>query len=430
LSNWLRKGKISSVQLTKIYLERLKKYGPKLECVITLTESLALQQAAAADREIAAGKWRGPLHGIPYGLKDLFDTKGIATTWGAESYQNRVPDSDATIVQKLQNAGAVLVAKLTLGALAYGDIWFGGQTKNPWNLKQGSSGSSAGSASAVAAGLVGFAIGTETWGSISSPSARCGIVGFRPTFGRVSRHGAMALCWSLDKVGPLTRTVDDAALVFAAIAGVDTNDAAAIDAPVFLNFNNSIEKIKIGFVESEYSGPRQTPYDRNLLEKLRELKADVAPISIPKEPYAEIINMLISVEGAAAFDEMTRANQDDLLKWQADNAWPNTFRMTRLVPAVEYMQARRVRRKFMKIADDLFKNVDAIIAPASHGDLHALTNMTGQPALTLRIGRRDTGVPICATLWAPLFRDEQLLRIGRVIEEKVGLRALHPKVDW
>ncbi len=426
LSHWLRTRRITSERLTEIYLGRLKKHGPGLECVVTLMEESALAQARRADREIAAGRYRGPLHGVPWGAKDLFDTKGTRTTWGAEPWMDRIPDRDAAVVRRLDEAGAVLVAKLTMGALAYGDIWFGGKTRNPFKREQGSSGSSAGSASAAAAGLVGFALGTETYGSIASPSARCGATGFRPTFGRVSRAGAMALCWSLDKVGPIARTVEDCALALDAIAGRDAEDPATIDLPLNIDMTAGIAGMRVGYPKAEYEGDGAGEADRAGLEALKRLGVSLVPIEISAGNYGEVIFFLISVEAAAAFDEMTRSGRDETLKWQADEAWPNTFRMTRLAPAVEYMQARRLRRRFMTTAAELFGKVDAIIAPRAHGALHAMTNMTGQPAVTIRQGFREDGTPSAVTLWGGLFDDARLLRLGAGLERELGLWKRRP----
>ncbi len=428
LSRWIRTRKITSERLTEIYLGRLKKHGPGLECVVTLMEESGLAQARRADKEIASGRYRGPLHGVPWGAKDLFDTKGTRTTWGAEPWMDRVPDRDAAVVRRLDEAGAVLAAKLTLGALAYGDIWFGGKTRNPFNREQGSSGSSAGSASAVSAGLVGFALGTETYGSIASPSARCGATGFRPTFGRVSRAGAMALCWSLDKVGPIARTVEDCAMVLEAVHGPDGEDAATSDLPLNIDMTAGIAGMRVGYPKAEYESENANEADRKGLEALGRLGVSLVPIEIPEGKYGEVIFFLISVEAAAAFDEMTRSRRDETLKWQADEAWPNTFRMTRLSPAVEYMQARRVRRRFMTTAAELFAKVDAIIAPREHGALHALTNMTGQPAVTIRQGFREDGTPSGVTLWGGLYEDARLLRLGAALEREIGLWQRRPKL--
>ncbi len=433
LSHWVKSGQLACERLARIYFDRLKRLDAKLLAVITLCEERALAQAKALDAELKAGKWRGPLHGIPWGAKDLFDTAGIATTWGAEPWKDRVPETDAAVVKRLDAAGAILVAKLSLGALAYGDIWFGGRTNNPWKLDQGSSGSSAGSAATTAAGCVAFAIGTETYGSIMSPSSRCGTTGFRPTFGAVSRAGAMALSWSLDKVGPICRSVEDCAIVLDAIAGADAADPATIDVPLAIDVSGdaakSIDGLTIGWLASEFEGPRVSAGDHAVVDALKASGAKLVPVTVPKGPYGDVIFFLISVEGAAAFDEMTRFDEDDQLKWQAREAWPNTFRTARLFPAVEFMQARRLRRRFMQVARDVFANVDVLIAPQNHGDLHALTNMTGQPALTLRTGFRKDGTPTAITAWAGLFDDAKLLRLGRALEAALGVSDKRPPID-
>lgn len=429
LAQWLRKGELTSRRLTEIYLDRLERIGPKLECVITLTPERAIEQAKRADAESAAGKRRGPLHGIPYGLKDLFDTDGIATTWGAEPWRDRVPQRDATVVAKLEEAGAVLVAKLTLGALAYGDIWFGGTTKNPFKPEQGSSGSSAGSAAAVAAGLVGFALGTETWGSIASPSARCGATGLRPTFGRVSRFGAMALCWSLDKVGPIARTVEDAALVLGAIGGRDERDPSTVDAAAVGAPLAALPKgAKVGILADAFEAAGDA--DKALLEALRALDVELVEVELPQWDYAApLIQMIIGVEAAAAFDAMTLSGADDRLKWQSDQAWPNLFRAARFIPAVEFQQARRLRRRLMTEAAPVFRGVNALVAPSNHDVLHAVTNMTGHPAITIRHSFRADGTPRGFTLWGDLYREDLLLPVAHALERKLGLWERRPDVS-
>lgn len=424
LGAWLRSGELTSTRLTEIYLARLERFGPKLECTITLTRELALAQARRADEELKAGNDRGPLHGIPWGAKDLFDTKGIATTWGAEPFRDRVPDRDAAVVTKLEDAGAVLVAKLTLGALAYGDIWFSGVTKNPFKLDQGSSGSSAGSAAATAAGLVGFSLGTETYGSIGSPSARCGATGFRPTFGRVSRFGAMSLCPSLDKVGPICRSAEDCALVLDAIAGYDPRDDGSLDVPLGIDFHLPLEGMRIGRFVAEYE--RASDADQETLAALESLGARFIALDPLKIDPSSLIWITIAVEAAATFERLTLENLDDRLKWQADEAWPNSFRAARFLPAVEFQQVRRLRRRAMKVAAALFSGVDAIVAPQRHGALHALTNLTGQPALTFRQAFRADGTPRAATMWAPLFEDSRLLAIGHALERKLGHSTRRP----
>ncbi len=425
LAHWIETKQVTSERLVRLSLDRLREQGPKLECVVTLVEERAMAQAKRADAEIAAGKHRGPLHGIPWGAKDLFDTAGIATTWGAEPWKDRVPDRDATVVQRLEAAGAVLVAKLSLGALAYGDQWFGGRTRNPWRTSQGSSGSSAGSAAATAAGLVGFALGTETYGSIGSPSARCGATGFRPSFGRVGRSGAMALCWSLDKIGPIARTAEDCALVLDAIWGADPGDPASETgpfAPALAAAGAGLKRLRVGVL----SGEEPTEDDTKVLDALRALGVETAPVAIADGAYGDLIFFLISVEAAAAFDEMTRLDRDDELAWQAPQAWPNTFRAARYVPAVEYLQACRLRRRWQHDASAALDGFDAVIASGRNGSLHALTNLTGHPAITLRSGFRADGTPRGTTLWGRMDGDATLLRVGAALEEKLDLRSRRP----
>jgi len=425
-ANWLRTKQITSVELTQLHLDRLKKHDGKLECVITLTEDAAMEQARQADRELAAGRSRGPLHGLPFGLKDLFDTAGIRSTWGAAPYKDRVPDRNSAVYNRLRDAGAVLCAKLTMGALAYGDIWFGGRTRNPWNIEQGSSGSSAGPAAAAAAGLLPITIGTETYGSIGSPSARCGATGLRPSFGRISRAGAMALCWSLDKAGPICRTVDDCAMALASLNGADPDDAASIDMPLNLDMTRSVRGVRVGFDPSEYESDRATDADRKTLDILRDRGCELVETKLPQGPFGQVIFLLISVEGACAFDELTRSNQDDLMQWQSPQAWPNIFRSTRLFPAVEYLQSSRIRRRYLRLVHDLFRDVDVITAPQRHGAMHALTNMTGQPAITQKHGFRDNGTPRGFTMWGRLYDESTLLRVARAVEQDLDLWTKRP----
>ncbi len=426
LSQWIHNRSISSERLTRIYLKRLKEYGPKLECVVTLMEDEAIAQARRADRELSAGIDRGPLHGLPWGAKDLLDTTNVRTTWGAAPFVDRVPQSDATVVSKLNDAGAVLIAKLTLGALAYGDIWFGGKTRNPWNLEQGSSGSSAGSAAAVASGLCAFTIGTETYGSIMSPSARCGATGFRPTFGLVSRAGAMSLCWSLDKIGPICRSAEDCAYVLDAISGPDELDESTIDIPLNLDMTRNMRDVRVGYLKDEFESDAARDEDRATLAALEGMGCQLTPLSLEGAPYGGIIFFIISVEAAASFDELTRFNLDDQMQWQDDAAWPNTFRTTRLASAVEYMNARRLRRRYMKRAAELFESVDVVIAPSRHGAMHALTNMSGHPALTIRQGFRENGTPFAVTMWGRLFDDGTLLAVGSELERSLGISNRRP----
>ena len=383
LAHWIKTKQITSERLTRIYVARLKRFDPKLRCVITLTEEHALQQARAADAEIAAGKYRGVLHGIPYGAKDLLDTAGIATTYGAEPYRNRVPQTDSAVIRKLNEAGAVLVAKLSLGALALNDVWFGGQTVNPWNLDEGASGSSAGPGAAVAAGLVAFAIGSETEGSIVSPSMRCGVTGLRPTFGRVPRTGAMALAWSLDKLGPMTRSVEDTIAVLAAIQGVAAGDTASIAAPLAFDGANTAKGLRVGYFPKWMQ--EATDVDRAALAKAKELGFTLVEVSLPDWPYGNL-NTILFAEAAASFEEFTFSNQDDQLKMQTPDAWPNSFRQARFLSAVDFVQADRLRRRVAVEMQRVMNEVDMLLVPSLRDEILTITNFTGHPSLTLRAG--------------------------------------------
>lgn len=424
LGELMRTRKITSAELTTMYLDRLKRYGPMLECVITLTEELALEQARRADREIAAGMYRGPLHGIPYGAKDLLAVRGYKTTWGAMPYKDQVIDENATVIGKLEEAGAVLVAKLTLGALAWGDVWYGGTTKNPWDLEQGSSGSSAGSASATAAGLVAFSIGTETWGSIVSPSTRCGTTGLRPTYGRVSRTGAMALSWSMDKIGPLCRTVEDCAIVFDAIRGPDGIDETLIDLPFNYDHRIDLRDLRIGYTKELFDedyGFKET--DSASLDVLRRMGADLIPVELPDYPV-EALAFILSAEAAAAFDELTRSGRDDLMVRQIRYAWPNVFRSARFIPAVEYIQANRVRHQI--IQDMARIDVDVYVAPSFGGDNLLLTNLTGHPCVVLPNGFDEEGHPVSISFIGKLYGEATLLAVARAYQEATDFHTKHP----
>jgi Asp-tRNA(Asn)/Glu-tRNA(Gln) amidotransferase A subunit family amidase len=423
-------GKVTSTELTRMYLARLKKYGPRLECVVTLTEDLALAQAARADEEIAAGRYRGPLHGIPYGAKDLLAVKGYKTTWGAKSYEDQVIDDNATVIERLEEAGAVLVAKLTLGALAMGDVWFGGKTRNPWNYEQGSSGSSAGSASATAAGLVGFAIGTETWGSIVSPSTRCGVVGLRPTFGRVSRAGAMALSWTMDKIGPICRTVEDCALVFDVIRGPDGKDLTVVDLP--FNWDAAIgpDTLRVGYLKKAFDeDPKTKENDIAALEVLRSAGLELVPFELPEDLPVESLAIILDAEAAAAFDELTRSNRDDLLVRQDRGAWPNAFRQARFIPAVEYIQANRVRTLLMQAMADSMKDVDVYVAPSFGGNNLLFTNLTGHPAVVLPNGFDDKGSPTSISFIGGLYKEAETLRVALAYEQATDFHTKHPFLE-
>jgi Asp-tRNA(Asn)/Glu-tRNA(Gln) amidotransferase A subunit family amidase len=398
LSRWIEQRKLTSERLTGIYLRRIEKFDPKLRCVITLTHELALAQARKADEEIAAGKYRGPLHGIPWGGKDLLDTAGIPTTYGAEPFRNRVPRQDAAVVKRLHAAGAVLVAKLSLGALALNDIWFGGQTVNPWLLEEGASGSSAGPGAATAAGLVGFAIGSETGGSIVSPSMRCGITGLRPTYGRVPRTGAMTLCWSLDKLGPMTRTVEDALLVLQAISGPDPGDISSV--PSKLNFDAGlrVKGLRVGYFPSWMKESPATDVDRAALEIIRKLGMLPVEVALPDWPY-DSLNLILFAEGAAAFEELTLSRGVDQLKVQTPDAWPNLFRQARFLSAVDFVQADRFRRKVAEEMARIFSQVDLLLVPSLRDEMLTISNNTGHPSLTMRAGFVE--VSEARSDWAP-----------------------------
>ena len=426
LGELIRKRKITSTDLTKLCLARLKGHGAKLECVITLTEDLALRQAARADAEIASGKYRGPLHGIPYGAKDLLAVRGYRTTWGAMPYKEQVFDENATVIEKLEQAGAVLVAKLTLGALAWGDVWYGGKTRNPWNLEEGSSGSSAGSAAATAAGLVPFAIGTETWGSIVSPATRCGATGLRPTYGRVSRSGAMALSWSMDKIGPICRSVEDCAIVFKAIYGPDGRDPSVVDVPFEYRGRVDFDRVRVGFAKSLFEDESEgKAYDEAALRVLERLGAALVPIEFPDYPV-ESLAFILSAEAAAAFDELTRSNRDDLMVRQVRDAWPNVFRASRFIPAVEYINANRVRYMLIQEMQKVMSTVDVYVAPSFGGDNLLLTNLTGHPCVVLPNGFDEAGCPVSITFVGRLFDEGTLLAVAKAYQDATGFHLKHP----
>jgi len=447
LSQWIKLRQITSERLTNIYLKRLETFDPKLHCVITLTRDHALQQARAADREIAAGKYRGPLHGIPWGAKDLLDTAGILTTYGAEPYRNRVPAKDATVTARLNEAGAVLVAKLSLGSLALNDIWFGGQTKNPWLLEEGSSGSSAGPGAAVAAGLVGFAIGSETQGSIVSPSMRCGVTGLRPTFGRVPRTGAMTLSWSCDKLGPMARSVEDTILVLHAISGPDAADVASVPSKLAFDATVDITRLRVGYIPAWMKTDPATDVDRAALETVKKLGMKLVEVSLPDWPY-DSLNIILFAEAAASFEELTLSHQIDQLKMQVPDAWPNTFRQARFISAVDLVQAERLRRKVAMEMERVFSEVDLLLVPSLRDEFLVITNFTGHPSLTLRAGfvevseaRSDWApdpknplpkfspprrVPYGVTLVGRLFEEGTLAEAGIALEDDFGVAAQRP----
>ena len=424
LSELVRTGQVSSVELTELYLDRLRRYGHRLEAVVTLTDELAMRQARRADAELAAGVYRGPLHGIPWGAKDLLSTEGYRTTWGARPYEEQMIPEDATVVRRLEEAGAVLVAKLTLGALAMGDVWFGGKTRNPWDLEQGSSGSSAGSAAATVAGLVGFAIGTETLGSIVSPATRTGASGLRPTFGRVSRHGAMALSWSMDKIGPLCRSAEDCALVFAAIHGADGRDPTARTLPFDYDGERPLSELRVGYLRSGFEresqgrdeegrerSRRQIELENQALAAVRRLGIDPVPVELPDGLPVEALMIILSAESAAAFDELTRSGRDDLLVAQEAWSWPTSFREARMIPAVEYIQASRVRTMLMGEMEKTMADLDVFITPSYAGSVLLTTNLTGHPAAVVPAGFID-GHPISISFVGALWKDAETVRLA------------------
>ncbi|MHB1273152.1 MAG: amidase [Rhodanobacter sp.] len=447
LAHWVRTRKLSSTRLTQIYIARIKRFDPRLRCVITLLEEHALQQAAQADREIAAGKYRGPLHGIPWGGKDLLDTAGIRTTYGAEPFRHRVPDADAAVVRRLNEAGAVLLAKLSMGALALNDIWFGGQTMNPWLLQEGSSGSSAGPAAATAAGLVGFAIGSETGGSIVSPSMRCGVTGLRPTYGRVPRTGAMTLCWTLDKLGPMARSVEDTMLVLKAISGPDSGDVASVPSRLDYDADAPVKGLRVGYFPDWMKDAAATDVDRASLAAMRRLGMVPTAVSLPDWPY-DSLNLILFAEAAAAFEELTLSGKADQLSMQVPDAWPNLFREARFLSAVDFVQADRLRRKVAVEMARLMSSVDLLLVPSLRGEMLVISNNTGQPSLTLRTGfvevaqaRSDWApdpqrplptfspsrrVPYGVTLIGRLFEEGTIARAGLALEREMGVANARP----
>ena len=447
LSRWIEQRKLSSARLAQIYLTRLERFDPKLRCVITLTRDLAMAQAKKADEEIGAGKYRGPLHGIPWGGKDLLDTAGIATTYGAEPYRNRVPSEDAAVVKRLHDAGAVLVAKLSMGALALNDIWFGGQTMNPWLLEEGSSGSSAGPGAATAAGLVAFAIGSETGGSIIGPTMRCGLTGLRPTYGRVPRTGAMTLCWSLDKLGPMTRSVEDALLVLQAISGADAGDLSSVPSRLDFDAGAKVEGLRVGYFPGWMKEAPATDVDRAAIETVKKLGMIPVEVTLPDWPY-DSLNVILFAEAAAAFEELTLSGVVDQLKVQTPDAWPNSFRQARFLSAVDFVQADRFRRKIAQEMARVFSQVDLLLVPSLRDEILVITNSTGHPSLTLRAGfievseaRSDWApdpknplpkfapprrVPHGVTLIGKLFEEGTLGRAGLALERSFGVAGERP----
>jgi Asp-tRNA(Asn)/Glu-tRNA(Gln) amidotransferase A subunit family amidase len=425
LAYLIRTRQITSEELTRMYIERLKEYGPQLECVITVTEELGIKQARKADEEIKNGRYLGPLHGIPYGAKDLLAVSGYKTTWGANTHKDQIINETATVIKKLENSGAVLIAKLTLGALAWGDIWYGGKTRNPWDIEKGSSGSSAGPGSATAAGLVAFSIGSETWGSIISPSSVNGVTGLRPSFGTISKSGAMALSWSMDKLGPMCRSVDDCALVYNAIKGPDKIDHSVVDVPFQVPNKKELTSLRVGYIKSAFENEKTTLNDKNVLLKLKELGFDLIPIELPEFP-TNSLSFLLNVEAAAAFDELTRNNTDALLTRQIKWAWPNIFRQARHVPAVEYIQANRARVLLNQKMADLFLNIDVYVAPSFWKDNLLRTNLTGHPCVVLPNGFNEEGLPTSISFIGNLYKDGQVIAVSQAYQRKTDWHKKYP----
>jgi Asp-tRNA(Asn)/Glu-tRNA(Gln) amidotransferase A subunit family amidase len=424
LAELVRTRQVTALELTELDLDRLKRFGPKLECVVTLTEERALEQARRADQEIAAGRYRGPLHGIPWGAKDMLAVRGYRTTWGAKPYEGQVVDLDATVVEKLDEAGAILVAKLTLGALAMGDIWFGGQTRNPWNLEQGSSGSSAGSASAAVAGLVGFAIGSETLGSIVSPSTRCGASGLRPTFGRVSRHGSMALSWSMDKLGPLCRSAEDCALVLDAIHGADGRDPTAVSMPFQWEPGRSLKDLRIGYLKSGFEAERRgKEFDDAVLDVLRSLGAELIPFELPDRYPVDPLRIILNAEAGAAFDDLTRSGLADTME---RSSWPDIFRAAHFIPAVEYIQANRMRTLIMEELNQALEELDLFVTPSFARNVLLMTNLTGHPVAVVPNGFTEAGTPVSISFIGKLWGEAEVLAAARAYQEATGFHQKRP----
>lgn len=448
LSALLRDRKISSTELTQRYLDRMHRLNPTLQCVINFTEELAMEQAARADRELDAGYYRGPLHGVPWGAKDIIAVPNYPTTWGAEPYRMQERNEWATVADRLTSAGAVLIAKLAVGALAWGDVWFGGTCKNPWNPEQGSSGSSAGSASATAAGLAGFTLGTETWGSIVSPCTRCGATGLRPTYGRVSRHGVMALSWSMDKIGPIARSVEDCALVFDAIRGTDGNDTSVVDRPFRWPMERDPRTLKVGYVPELFEEDRTTwvegddeealkekaryaewmDIDRQSLKDLEKFGFHLNPVKLTSEYPIDALQIILTAEAATAFDELTRGGQDDLLVRQEEQAWPNVFRQGQLIPAVEYIRANRIRTLVMREMEQLLGDIDVLVLPSYAGNHLLLTNLTGHPSVVVPNGFRSDGTPTSLTFTGRLFGETELLAVAHTYQSETEHHLPHPKL--
>jgi Asp-tRNA(Asn)/Glu-tRNA(Gln) amidotransferase A subunit family amidase len=425
LAHLIRTRQVTSEALTRMYIDRLKRYQDQLQCVVTITEELAIQQARKADMEIARGQYKGLLHGIPWGAKDLLSVPDYKTTWGATPYKDQMIQKKGTVVRKLEEAGAVLVAKLTLGALAWGDVWFGGKTRNPWDIEQGSSGSSAGPGSATSAGLVGFAIGSETWGSIVSPATRNGVTGFRPSFGTVSRSGAMALSWTMDKLGPMTRSVEGAAIVFETIRGSDEIDRTVRDVPFIYPSKRGLRNLRIGYVESAFLDSAVSNNDKASLEVLQSMGLNLIPIELPDFP-TQSLSFVLQAEAAAAFDELTRTNKDDKMVRQVQNAWPNVFREARFIPAVEYINANRARTLLNQKMAKLMETIDVYLIPSFYGDNLLRTNLTGHPCVVVPNGFNSKGLPTSISFIGDLYEDGNVLAMAKAYQETTDWHKQYP----
>lgn len=430
LASLIKNRKITSLELTKFFLERLKKYGDTLKCVITLTEDLALKEARQADAELKKGIYHGLLHGIPYGLKDLFAVKGYRTTWGSTPYKDQVVNDDSYVYTRLKESGAVLCAKLSLGALAFSDLWFGGQTKNPWNLAQGSSGSSAGPASAASAGLLPFTIGTETLGSIISPSTRCGATGLRPTFGTISRSGAMVLCWSMDKAGPICRSAEDDAIVYYYLKGTDGNDAGSLNHAFNFNPEASVKSLKVAYAQNYFNRLPKEAMEWKVLEVYRTLGVKLVPVNFPDSaiyPF-NMSGVILNAESSAAFDELTRTNRDDLIERQDKGFWPNSFRAARFIPAVEYINANRYRSILCQQVQKFMKNYDVVIVPTFAGRQLTITNLTGNPVVCMPMGFTAAGTPVSISLIGNLYDEASILLAAKAYQDRTEWNKKHPSL--
>jgi len=431
LAELIKTKKISCVDLTKYFLSRLKKYNHNLLCVVNFTEDYALKQAAILDKEIAAGKYRGLLHGIPFGLKDLFAVKGYPTTWGSVPYKEQVINYNSTVFNKLEAAGGILIAKLTMGELAMGDVWFGGMTRNPWDTSQGSSGSSAGSASSVAAGLLPFAIGTETWGSIISPSTICGTTGLRPTYGRISRAGAMALSWSMDKVGPICRSAEDCAIVFNILRGKDNIDQNVVDAPFNYSSKSKPENLRYGYLSLHFRKNYDLKDNDSLtLITLKKMGYNIQPIEFKSEVPLQDLSIILEAEAGAAFDLLTRNYDVDKMVRQTKDAWPNIFRNARFIPAVEYINANRLRTKLIKQINDIMENIDVLVVPSLEDDSQLLFNLTGQPCISVPNGFTSKGMPTSITFVGNLYDEASILEAANKFQLLTDFNKKHPTLNW